>query len=1278
MSDPFVDLDKGLGIAKPDSSDPFAELDAGLSAKPEKPKETLPPLPGLLGPQMISVPQSVVAGAARGFLEPLSLLPPVNDVVERLKQYSGDNFGSKVGYTLGFLGGFAIPGGAELKLGEDVARAAGLTLEAADGAAKLTKGGQFVAGIVAGALYGAGRHAESIPEYISHVVSDASLGGVGDVAINAAWNAVASRFGDKASQEIVDYLNGLGKDGKPAEKLDDKAVEAHARAMQVFDQMNRTDLTPEQQRYNEALIARGKAPAPAPAENPDAAVDIAGNRLGLQLGLSELNLPHLEPGKLVLLPDAHNDSESIQYLLDRVPGIKYSKVKAADGNSFLIGLEQDFDPKIVEHFNQNGFMPGQELLYKGGKYIAIKPAKNGMMITKPGRLKSPFYVANDDVQLLPIATNLGRQEVSSLAPLAADFIGKYSLWPKTQGFDESMEEFAKNRGLSGIDKLRLMDYTINLQKKMLAQDEPELGQVFERLDQEFERTRGLTHPDGPVIEKAAEKGLIPLQQKRADGSWGYVFKNSAGQTISAGKDTQPLLEGQALKWLRSYGVEPPEIGPQLPVSKNLISTTATPALPAHTAAELSSKTPRFHPAWNLFADLLPRGQIFLFAEDQLKAQGFNDIKPFTGVFNPISDAKIKFRNEMRTWLKGGVVNTPTGSEKVEGLLNIFNPRKSPVRQDFKEKFYDMMEQPRSMWSSFAKDNGLNDKEVAAAGKLRDWLNNMWDRHVQDEKINISFDDFIENYMPHYRAKSDAKAEGSLTTDKYWLGKEKQMSKPAIRFASEMQRKGILKKYEKDPFMVSMQYLRAGLFKSYMKEPIENAIKELNKIPKGNQDLDQLKESMLNYIKLSAYSAPEDLAAFRNAVNNVTNNLGIELTDETKEQVINTLINMNYGAYMSWRPGLALRNLSQTLFSTLPMLGSRATGHGITAAFAGKAAWKEAYDAGAIVSEHIVSPVSEAVYDEVAQHIREATGSKLVKASVSGAVKAARVSEALGSKGLSWFRKADDVNRVIAYHGQVFKLRNAWNKYADKEISKEVFERKAGLNFFGPTIKGEFYSRSQKSADDAIKWVGAQAAHSTQWLYQLGAGPALFSHGVGRLAGQYGTWPTWYASYLAEGMKNLQGIERAKFAAWNMAVHAAFGYGGAAVGLNLWRWTGLSSLTWMGGPLVDYFSDLRDVVSGVTDSGEATAARTLALSHFGLQDTGEGVSLLPDFLGGRIHVKDPKKFAMSFFAPVTPGYLMARNLYEIANGDMDMWQATLKAMDVPQDAAGAEWPEIHGH
>ena len=1312
---------------------------------------------------------SLLAGTARGALEPLGIFPPINEINERLKSYAGNSTASKIGYGLGFFGGMLIPGSLAWKVGSRVAKVAGYgedvvkaaKLIQADNAAELMRRATLIRGAVGGALWGAGRNADDPQEYVQHIMTDAVLGGVGDVAQRSIGAALAARWGKKIGKNVEnavdhqladdmiegydptmreavrpEYAGGAIVTPAPKEMSEDAAY-AYGQAMQVIH-----DLTQPPVR---TVVPPTSGIFPKPFGMNYEADSFAARRLNLTMGLESLPWADMRPGTLHIVPAPHGDASDLVNIINSTDALWGKRMKWGEHQSVLVGLRkkvtpstdnitqvnekvtkleadyekvnririgqaldpttpmdslnnltlerdailrelnvaksqqlqaqkrfEDFSEQLVKQYDEFGLVRGQNVQYRKADWIVLRPAKGGAMLTQAGRVKRAVYAKYDEILPLSVVDDLSQPEsITNLAETAAAFVSEHGLWPGAEptrsvgglpiGFEEAFNTFTKSRNIVGKDRIKLQSYMADMQRKAIIAEAPEMEHVFNSLSKQAEAIRKKPPVEGDLISMVQDRGLTVVKTIGPKHQRLYSFIDENGKKVG-----DKLTKRNALQVVRAYGVPARNMTPELPIADGVFPPTGGATGVAHTAGEFPgpSDKNRFNisASTTVTRSIYPRIKYFQDVQNQLIKQGNTTFAPFD-IADKISHSNIRFRNELDAWTHGGKMSDGV---EVKGWAKIF--KRGAIRGSKREDVSDLIETPLAQWDALAKERGLNVREVQVARDTRDQLRKIWDRLVKDENIDIDADDFIENYLPHYLTKTDSEALKALRLS--FRYNPNQLNEVAAKFASEMTRRGIIKKWERDPLTLVMSYTRAALYKSHMKNVINEAVQKVNLFPEGTGPGSAeytLKRSLMDYISLQAYGTPEVLPDLEFAAREVFKTLGMKVPDVDATKLVNTFISMNYGAFMGFRPSLVLRNLSQTLMTTYPVLGGKYTAYGIRMAMRTDRAdlMREAFEQGALIGAHKPLPAEDAILG----------AEELAHTGILG--KTLKGMHWLNDKSLWAFQKADDLNRFIAYEGQKKKMMDAFVKHNGNFTDE--FMRDSGLNYYGVSIKKQFKEMGFTDGELAGKWLGVHASRDTQWVYQLGAGPSMFSTGLGRIGGQYGTWGTWWAAYLTQGGKNLEGAARTTFIARNIASHLALVTAGSMAGFNAARWTGLSSLSWMGGPMVDWFYDLRNVWMGVLPSGEVTADRRKSLSGIGLEDDGSGPSMLPSVLGGRIGMRDPVKLATSFFGVFTPGALMLKDGRKMLGSAADgNWaEFTSKAIGMPVETAGYEWPWFSG-
>jgi hypothetical protein len=613
--------------------------------------------------------------------------------------------------------------------------------------------------------------------------------------------------------------------------------------------------------------------------------------------------------------------------------------------------------------------------------------------------------------------------------------------------------------------------------------------------------------------------------------------------------------------------------------------------------------------------------------------------------------------------------------------------KSRVHPSRSGNFLDVFQSPKSEWSSKAVEGGLTGDELAVVGELREYWNKMFERAKKSGLIDMSGDEFVETFLPALRTKNGIKEVLDA------LPKDVYVSPLTSKFIRGLEQDAIIKKFELDPFAMTMRYLRNIMWRSHverhwlatkgMLNDVRRAAEEAGEALVGPVKL--MYRSVKEYLEYSRGGYPEAYGAVDSLVDSIAASLDITLSSLAKDRLVNTLVSLNYGAFMGLRPGLAIRNLTQTLVVTLPMVGAKSFGRGLEATMRGwDEAVAEARAAGAIAEWAPPVATEDMVYtSQVQALVREAVkgesmSEKTVKAIISGEEKITNLSHTALSGSINvggvdlpigMYGRADIFNRVLSYMAGKYKALDAINAWRKGDITVERFNEMVGLTRMGSSITREFHRRLAISVEDAARWYGAQMSNATQWIYQLGAGPAAFSHGFGRIFGMFGTWPAWFAENLRRGLTQGTVADRARFAAWTAAVNGIFWLVAADTGMNIARWTGLASFPWAGSPIFDLGTDVFDIITGVTESGEASPDRALALAKMGMRHIEGG----PFFTA---RVVDPKKLYWNTLAMFTPGayfYKDVRDTMEMLEGG-DVVGAFSEFLGVSEaDPMGVSWP-----
>jgi hypothetical protein len=1267
---------------------------------------------------------NLTRGVASGFLEPLGIIPGVGGFLDSIQTHP-DDLSSKIGYGVGWMAGFLVPSSAAMKVG-GAALKWGRLVKTADAFSDLGMAKNLARGAVAGALLGFGREAEDAKERLGNVVSESMLFGVGDAVGHLAFNAISNAASSlKVSGGLKQLLTQLENEGRAETP---EGMQILARALSMTDDV----VTPE---VTGATVEQ-----------------VGVMREKLKAGLIKSRINEIRPGVVLVSKSLDSEASHLKGVFNLLKDdldhhVIKRKIGKHEVSDVLIAKKGELDDRLIEMYTNNlekhgeGFIEGQVVRWKGVDRTVVGGSSNPgtVKVRTVGNRTKTMYIPLEEAEILPYALHrLGPTEVPNAGGLWAEFVDQFGDLPAVEGggFNSAFDQFISAKGLD-LPEGQLQDlkqFFAERQLKVIEDIDADLYKALRRRKQDDLTNK--MHVDGQLAVQASENGwLVETVWNANRNKYEYRLRDIMDGTVTPSyidesglrtyikehpRTMQDFLEPHidfplAIEHLGLEGV-----GVQV---RAIAAEGGIQFAPSAILQFLRPVTPRWAYVRNM-NDAMIRTAPELYAK----------YKP--GLYwEELRDAVTMSRIASDDFLRTGFVR-PDGTRQ-KSLSEIIGGRKKlRARQEKYNEIVDTLQRPKNEWKSYGKQiHGLTDEEIAVVGDLRDYFNTLFEEVlVKSKHIDIDADRFLEDYFPHVwnMGKSDSSIKKVIEAMER-AGKNPDVK--TIRFIHEMRRSGRGVGYVRDPFQVALTYTRGAFAKSYMSEPFNNAktmmrglfmeAKKLQREPatmRAGKELEYLSRSMAEYLIATYGKAPEHYHVIGNTFKTVFKQLGVdvadELSEETFDRIINSLAMLNYGAFMGFRPVLALRNLTQTMVVTLPMVGPKYFLKGLKQTVTGgRKAWDEALALGVVPQGSIAAPMADRLSIESMKTIvgaGEDVGSKLLGRGLGAVQRAKRISEiGLGGelkvkvpylKGevdipVGVYTRADHFNRMVSYHAQKERVLDAMNKWkgpSGHNIDAKFFEQ-AGLSQLGETHTLEFMRKLRESTGlEAAQWAGKVMANETQWIYQLGAGPALFTHGVGRLFGMYGTWPSWYGAHLARGLNRGTVRDKARFVGWTGAVVSAMSSmawlsrevalaSGQDVGVNLSRWSPMNSFTWSGSPFVDMLKDVTDIVGG--GQGETqTAGRQLALARYGTRDVGnlspiqESIPLfgaMDPRPGHGLDVENPYKAALSILGLFTPGGLAIKDLYS-AMEKTKMGQSKLEIM---LEASGFEpvsayyWPSM---
>lgn len=504
-----------------------------------------------------------------------------------------------------------------------------------------------------------------------------------------------------------------------------------------------------------------------------------------------------------------------------------------------------------------------------------------------------------------------------------------------------------------------------------------------------------------------------------------------------------------------------------------------------------------------------------------------------------------------------------------------------------------------------KFGGLTEREFEAARTHRSVYNEA------GPEFGIPMNDMITDYAPRMRAAGMQSWEEAYNSWKI----------PEFRWAAEEQRSGYLMPHERNIHKVTSNYILRGarrkylapsmnklekLYEKHARDPkelvrlsqpeakiLEKYIEDMRGWPTGFDTAMKITGNrMVNFINKFPLPKRYENIEYRKTAKKITTLEDkietIEIWEETgrkpgyfpsTENTVNKLIDLHmslsYSGAMGYRPIVVIRNLTQSMLS-MPIVGPKYWVKGVAKALTPEG-MAEAKANGILLDDYL--PVGGEVY------------------TAGGAARAV-------TRNSLWaFRKADSFNRASAYWSMKYKVQDlgiAWVEGLKdiktiENLNKSVnkFINSADLDFFHrAVIEHEVIPLLKiKDINGLAQRMGKQLAIVTQYNYRRANSPYWMKGKLGRVAGQFGTWPTWYVDYL-RALKRGSKTNAAK----RIAILTGQGLllqeiGRRVFGVDIKKWVLYHPIFWSGGVATGALGALKDLATG-TEYDKARAKDTL--------------------------------------------------------------------------------------
>lgn len=297
-------------------------------------------------------------------------------------------------------------------------------------------------------------------------------------------------------------------------------------------------------------------------------------------------------------------------------------------------------------------------------------------------------------------------------------------------------------------------------------------------------------------------------------------------------------------------------------------------------------------------------------------------------------------------------------------------------------------------------------------------------------------------------------------------------------------------------------------------------------------------------------------------------LQMGLIEKTPREAMEKYILLSYAGGLMLRPSVPIRDSLQAILTTYPVLGEKYMLKGMERAFSAARGETEGLDVarkyGWMIERNDLSQILGAD-----------------KESLEGRLNST-IQNAMG-----WLRWSHNSNRLISGWGHYEKVMDALGEFkANGDLDKFAQNSDAWFLPKGQREKWltEVKSLTEEGYDDFSKRMARDLVESTQWNYRRGAMPMLYKYQMGRLFGQYGTWPLNYIEFarrfVTSGDKTMAAKALTRLALAHYAVLSV----GQSIGVNTAHWTFTQPMAYGGGPIFQGVASIPDTMDFETQRG----------------------------------------------------------------------------------------------
>ncbi len=505
--------------------------------------------------------------------------------------------------------------------------------------------------------------------------------------------------------------------------------------------------------------------------------------------------------------------------------------------------------------------------------------------------------------------------------------------------------------------------------------------------------------------------------------------------------------------------------------------------------------------------------------------------------------------------------------EMDRLANERNSILSGVAKERRLDYGELLSRDEREWPAMAEKLGLSSEDLANVRELQEWDQ----RNVSDGGISLlktlksmrqvrEMGGNVERALGGGKTPvAEAIKHGALGYDNLHVG---EVSQWVIR-------KTIGQRFLDEPLdklaeLAKTKTESGKLLFDPIQYPIRNYLNYMRGIPDASQNiLNSWIEGMTNF------------AAKRGAEINKFLPAGLKLPEKfgTPKELMSKYQLLLYTAGLGARPAVFIRDTFQSMYA-MSVMGPTAFAEGMSKAMT-RAGQAEAQEAGALIHGR-----------NIGEFFGDVSGDLPASGKVSDfAVKAA-------DKLLAPSRIGHNIGRSIAYLGEKSRAMREIAKYRAGENSLQDLAHKTGVWFQDDAPRSRLLAMASDPAvplDDAAKQFGLAMNDATQFALRSGTQGAALRTGMGRVFGQYGTWPMNYIELtrklVSRSFDNpVKGVPA--LGTWMAMNYGAF-QAANSMGIDASKWLFFSPAGYAGSPNLEL---LQNIMAAPEESAAGIEAR----------------------------------------------------------------------------------------